>query len=59
MIKSEMIHEFYNQCKDIDFDESSELITKASSKEEKEFIRVITDFVLQQKQEKVIKENRF
>lgn len=58
-MKSEQMHDFYTACKDINFDETSELFKNAESKEEKDFIRVVTDFVLQQKQKQVIKENRF
>ena len=40
------------QCLDINFDEVHTLIENAQTKEEKIFIRMITDFVLQQKQKK-------
>lgn len=59
MSKSEVIHELYIQCKDVDFDESYQLIKNAKSEEEREFTRVIVDFILQQKQKKVILEKRF
>lgn len=59
MTKSAMLHELYIQCKDINYDESGELIAQAPTSEEKEFIRVVTDFALQQKQKLAIAEKRF
>ena len=59
MSKSEAIHELYEQCKDMNFDESYQLIKNARSEEERDFTRVIADFILQQKQKKVILEKRF
>ena len=59
MSKSELLHELYNQCKDINFDESPEILSSAQSEEEADFFRIVTDFVLQQKQKKVILEKRF
>ena len=59
MLKSEVIHELYEQCKDMNFDESYQLIKNAKSEEERDFIRAIADIILQQKQKKVILENRF
>ncbi len=57
--KSEALHEAFDKCKDIDLDEAYQLIMSAKSDEEKNFIRIITDYILQQKQKKVIAENRF
>ncbi len=59
MSKSEVIHELYEQCKDMNFDESYQLIKNAKNEEERDFIRAIADIILQQKQKKVILENRF
>lgn len=44
---------------DIEFDESHSLIENAPTREEKEFIRMITEFVLQKKQKMVVAEGRF
>ena len=41
------------------FDDSPQLAMEAKSEEEAAFFRVVTDFILQQKQEKVIAEKRF
>ena len=59
MSKSEAIHDLYEQCKDMNFDESCQLIKNARSEEERDFTRAIADFILQQKQKKVILEKRF
>ena len=59
MSRAEAIHELYEQCKDMDFDESCELIKEARSDEERNFIWAIADSILQQKQKKVILEKRF
>ena len=58
-MKTEMMHEFHLACKDINFDDTFEMFKRAESEEEKEFIRIVTDFVLQQKQKKAIKEKKF
>lgn len=59
MSKFEVLHELYNQCKEINFNESLDILSNAKSEEEEDFFRVVTDFVLQQKQKKVIAEKRF
>ena len=59
MSHEEVIHQLYKQCLELNFDETYMLLKKAESKEEKAFIRLITDFVLQQRQRKVLQEKRF
>ena len=59
MSKYEILHELYNECKNINFNESHELLSNAKTEEEAEFIRVVTDVILQQKQKQVISEKRF
>ena len=59
MPKYEILHELYEQCKSIDFYETSELVGMAQTKEEKDFFNIVMDFILQQKQKKVIAEKRF
>ena len=56
MSKEQAIHELYLICKDINFDDTFDMIKNAESKEERDFVRVVTDFILQQKQEKAIAE---
>ena len=45
MSKSEVLHQLYNECKDIEFDESYELIKKAETEDEKKFIQYVTIYV--------------
>lgn len=59
MSKSEVIHELYEVCKDINIDEADDLVIHAEGAEEKGFIRTLTDYILQQKQKKVVAEKRF
>lgn len=59
MSKSEVLHELYTQCKEINFTESHEILSHAKTTEEAEFFRAVTDFILQQKQRKAIEEKRF
>ena len=59
MSKSEVIRELYKICKDINFDETDELLMNAKDDDEKRFIRAVTDCVLQNKQRRVIAEKRF
>ena len=59
MSKSEALHELYLICKDIDLEEADEIIVNTTDNDEKDFIRKVTDFILQQKQKKVIAEKRF
>ncbi len=58
-MKWKQMHDFYIACKEINFDETSEMFENAGSEEEKDFVRVVTDFVLQQKQKRVLQENKF
>ncbi len=59
MSKYEVLHELYEQCKDIEFNETSELTKQAKTDEEKNFINLVSDFVLQQKQKVVVADKRF
>lgn len=59
MSKAEILHELYEQCKEINFTESHDILASAKSQEEADFFNTITDFILQQRQKKVIAERRF
>lgn len=59
MSKAEILHELYLRCKEIDFTDSHELAKNAETEEESDFIRLVSDFVLQQKQKQVVMEKRF
>ena len=56
---SEMFHNLYEACKDINLEEANELVLSISDQDEKDFIRKVTDAILQQKQKKVVSEMRF
>lgn len=49
----------YNECLKLDLNEATQLILEAETEEEQEFYSIVSDFVLQQRQKKVIRENRF
>ena len=59
MSKYDLIHDFYEKSKILEFSDTAELMGQAKDEEEKDFIALITDFVLQQKQKRVIAEKRF
>ncbi len=59
MSKSEILHELFRQCQDISIFDTQDLVTSAESEDEAEFINIVTDYVLQMKQRKVIAEKRF
>ncbi len=59
MSKSEVVHELYEICKDINVEEADDLVIQAEDAEEKGFIRTLTDYVLQQEQKRVVAERRF
>lgn len=59
MTKFEIIHQLYNECSNIEFDESYDLMKEAKTEDEKNFIKLVTDYILQVKQKKIIAEKRF
>ena len=59
MSNIEVIRELYNRCKDLDIEDTIELELGAADEEERDFISVISDFILQQKQRKAIEQKRF
>lgn len=59
MSKSEVVHELYEVCKNINIEEADDLVVQAENDEEKGFIRTLTDYILQQKQKEVVAEKRF
>ncbi|WP_277405548.1 hypothetical protein [Lacrimispora xylanisolvens] len=59
MSTNETLKMLYNECLKLDLDEATQLILGAKTEEEQEFYSIVSDFVLQQRQRKVIKENRF
>jgi len=59
MDRLELIREFYNNVKDMDCNESLELLLNAESKEEQDFIEIISNFLLQERQKIVIANREF
>lgn len=59
MSNKEALHQLYTQCKNINFDESYDIIASAEDSDEADFFRMATDLVLEQKQRKAVEENRF
>ena len=59
MSKSDALHELYELCKDMKFEESNKILIQTKDEEEKGFIRTVTDYFLQQRQKEVISDKRF
>lgn len=59
MVKIEKLQELYDECKKMNFDETSDILEKARSEEEARFFALVSDLILQQKQEEVISAKRF
>lgn len=49
----------YEVCKDMDIEETMELVLNAESQEEQEFFSMLSDFLLQKKQREVIEKKEF
>lgn len=59
MSKAEAAKKLYEECKDMDIDETMELVLNAETEEEQDFFSMLSDFMLQRKQKKVIAQKRF
>lgn len=59
MSKAEVARKLYEECKDMDIDETMELVLNAETEEEQDFFSMLSDFILQRKQKKVIAQKRF
>ena len=59
MSKAEAARKLYEECKDMDIDETMELVLNAETEEEQDFFCMLSDFILQRKQKKVIAQKRF
>ncbi|MCQ2097568.1 MAG: hypothetical protein MJY87_06455 [Fibrobacter sp.] len=53
------MQELYDECKKMNFDQTSDILEKARSEEEARFFALVCDLILQQKQEEVIAAKRF
>jgi hypothetical protein len=59
MSKAEAARKLYEECKDMDIDETMELVLNAETEEEQDFFSMLSDFILQRNQKKVIAQKRF
>lgn len=59
MCQIEKLQELYDECKKINFDQTSDILEKARSEEEVRFFALVCDLILQQKQEEVIAARKF
>ena len=59
MFNIEAAKQLYNTCKNMDIDETMQLVLSADNAEEQEFFSILSDFILQQRQKEVIRQKRF
>lgn len=59
MSKIESARRLYEECKDMDIDETMDLVLSAETEEEQDFFSMLSDFILQRKQKNVIAQKRF
>ena len=59
MCEAQKLHELYEECKRMNFTDSSDLVDSAQTAEEADFFDKVCDIILQQKQDKVIETKRF
>ena len=57
--KIETAKRLYNICRDMDIEETLELILNAETEEEEEFFSLLSDFILQRKQREAIARKEF
>ena len=59
MSDASVIKELYNRCMEMDAEDTIDLALSAETKEEQEFIEMISNYVLQVKQKEVIAQRKF
>ncbi|MCD7991336.1 MAG: hypothetical protein LUK37_05940 [Clostridia bacterium] len=59
MSKAEAARKLYEECKDMDIEETMDLVLSAETEEEQDFFSMLSDFILQRKQKYVIAQKRF
>ncbi|MBQ9983562.1 MAG: hypothetical protein IJP29_03150 [Lachnospiraceae bacterium] len=59
MTLTESFKEFYKVCKEMDIEDTVEVALNAESKEEQEFVELISNFFMQQRQKEVIAKGLF
>lgn len=58
-LKIETAKRLYNVCRDMDIEDTLELILNAETEEEEEFFSLLSDFILQRKQREIIARKEF
>ena len=59
MSKAEAARKLYEECKDMDIEETMDLVLSAETEEEQDFFYMLSDFIFQRKQKHVIAQKRF
>lgn len=59
MSRIDAARKLYEECKDMDIEETMTLVLNAESQEEQDFFSMLSDFLLQKKQKEVISQKRF
>ena len=59
MSKTESARKLYEECKEMDIEDTMELVLSAETEDEQDFFSMLSDFVLQRKQKNVIAQKRF
>lgn len=59
MSRIDAAKKLYEECKDMDIEETMSLVLNAESQEEQDFFSMLSDFLLQKKQKEVISQKRF
>lgn len=59
MSRAEAAKRLYEECRDMDIEETMELVLNAETEEEQDFFSMLSDFILQRKQRNVIAQKRY
>lgn len=59
MSRIDAAKKLYEVCKDMDIEETMDLVLSAESQEEQDFFSMLSDFLLQKKQKDVINQKKF
>ena len=59
MSRIEAAKKLYDTCRDMDIEETMELVLSAETEEEGDFFSLLSDFILQRKQREVIAQKGF
>lgn len=59
MSRIDAAKKLYEVCKDMDIEETMDLVLSAESQEEQDLFSMLSDFLLQKKQKEVIDQKKF